>query len=191
MILGFQSVQELWAVRAKLNLDKELDKAYQEWQTGPEAPFEQQANAMLESTDYSPEMVALDPPPSKPRIFELRVYHSPNYRSLKSLHERFAGPESKLFHKSGVHPILYSSTVIGPNMPNLTYVTPFDDLASQGKGLGCVWLGSGVAESATGLGGEERPDCILQSDPAISRDCLFTHSVGGRHPEGSSLAMSL
>jgi len=133
VILGFQSVQELWAVRGKLNLDQELDKAYQEWQSGPEAPFEQQVNTLLESTDYAHEMVALDPPPGKPRIFELRVYHSPSYRTLKSLHERFAGPEGKLFHKSGIHPILYSSTVIGPNMPNLTYLTPFEDLATREK----------------------------------------------------------
>jgi hypothetical protein len=32
-----------------------------------------------------------------------------------------------------VHPILYGTTVIGPNMPNLTYVIPFEDLAAREK----------------------------------------------------------
>ena len=133
LIMGFQSIEELWAVRAKLNSDRELEKAFEAWQAGAEPPFEEQANALLEATDYSPEIVPLDPPPQTPRIFELRVYHSPTYRQLKALHGRFDGAEIKIFHRSGVHPILYTSTVIGPNMPNLTYVIPFADLAAREK----------------------------------------------------------
>ena len=51
VILGFQSVQEFWSVRAKLNADKDLEKAFEDWQTGPEPPFEQQPNVLLEATD--------------------------------------------------------------------------------------------------------------------------------------------
>ena len=133
MILGFQSIAEFWSVRARLNEDKELEKTFEAWQSGPEPPFEQQANALLEATDYSPEVVPPDPPPKTPRIFELRVYHSPSQQHLKALHGRFAGPEIKIFHKVGVNPIFYASTVIGPNMPNLTYVIPFEDLAAREK----------------------------------------------------------
>ena len=96
MILGFQSIADFWRVRGRLNEDKELEKAFEAWQSGPEPPFEQQANALLEATDYSPEVVPLDPPPKRPRIFELRVYHSPSYQHLKAVHERFAGPEIKI-----------------------------------------------------------------------------------------------
>jgi hypothetical protein len=133
VILGFQSIQEFWSVRAKLNADKELEQAFENWQAGSEPPFEQQTNMLLEATDYSPEVVPLDPPPRTPRVFELRVYHSPTYRQLTALHERFSGAEIKIFHRSGVHPIFYSSTVIGPNMPNLTYLIPFADLAAREK----------------------------------------------------------
>jgi hypothetical protein len=133
VILGFQSIEEMWNLRAKLFEDQELQKSFEAWQAGPEPPFEQQTNVLLEAVDYSPEIVTPDPPPKSPRIFELRVYHSPTYRQLAALHERFEGPEIKIFHRVGVHPILYSSTVIGPNMPNLTYVIPFDDLAAREK----------------------------------------------------------
>ncbi len=133
MILGFQSIEEFWSVRARLNADRELEKAFEAWQSGPEPPFEVQTNALLEATEYSPEVVPLDPPPQTPRIFELRVYHSPTYRQLTAVHERFAGPEIRIFHRVGVHPILYTSTVIGPDMPNLTYLTPFTDLAAREK----------------------------------------------------------
>ncbi|MFB3779433.1 MAG: NIPSNAP family protein [Bryobacteraceae bacterium] len=133
LILGFESIQEFWTVRAKLNGDQALERAFADWQAGSEPPFERQDNVLVEAADYSPEIVPLDPPPAAPRIFELRVYHSPTYRQLKALHDRFAGPETALFHKSGIHPVLYGSTVIGPNMPNLTYLTPFSDLAAREK----------------------------------------------------------
>jgi hypothetical protein len=116
-----------------LNADQALEKAFADWQAGAEPPFEQQNNVLLEAADYSPEIVPLDPPPATPRIFELRVYHSPTQRQLKALHERFGGPETRIFHRVGVNPVLYGSTVIGPNMPNLTYLTPFTDLAAREK----------------------------------------------------------
>lgn len=133
LVLGFQSVEEFWTIRGKLNQDKELEKAFEAWQAGPEAPFESQNNSLLEATDYSPEVLPLDPPPKAPRIFELRVYHAPSWPHLKFLHERFAGPETKIFARNGVHPIFYTSCVIGPNMPNLTYVIPFESLAAREK----------------------------------------------------------
>ena len=157
VILGFRSIEEFWSVRAKLNADKELEKASEAWQAGPEPPFEQMTSALLEATDYSPEIVALDPPPVSPRLFELRVYHSPTYSQLRALHERFAGPEIQLFHKHGVHPILYTSTVVGPQIPNLTYVIPFADLAAREKAWAAfganprLFLGVLAVEAAVGI----------------------------------------
>jgi len=63
----------------------------------------------------------------------LRVYHASSGTVLRALHERFAGPETKIFARSGIHPVLYSSTIIGPDMPNLTYLIPFDSLAAREK----------------------------------------------------------
>jgi len=133
LIVGFSSLGEMWDLRDKLKEDGELQKAFEDWQKGPEPPFEQQTNTLLEAAGYSQEIVPLATPPETPRIFELRVYHSPTWRQLQALHERFAGPEIKIFHRVGVHPILYTSTVIGPNMPNLTYLIPFADLAAREK----------------------------------------------------------
>jgi hypothetical protein len=133
LIIGFQSMEEMWSLRARLKQDQDLQKAFEAWQSGPEPPFEHQTNTLLEATDYSPEIVPPRTPPQSSRIFELRVYHSPTWQQLKALHERFAGPEIKIFQRVGVHPVLYSSTVIGPNMPNLTYLIPFDDLAAREK----------------------------------------------------------
>ena len=130
-IFGFESLDELWSLHTRLNQDQELNKKYEAWERGAEPPFEHQTNTLLEAAEYSSEITGESR--KSPRLFELRVYHSPTWSQLKALHERFAGPEIKIFHRVGVHPILYTSTIIGPNMPNLTYLIPFDSLAAREK----------------------------------------------------------
>jgi hypothetical protein len=142
LILGFRSLEAFQEVGRELWKQEKLQKAVEALESGPEPPYEHYSVSLLEATDYSPEIVPLTPPPKAPRIFELRTYHSPTWRQLKALHERFAGPEIKIFHRSGVHPLLYSSTVVGPNMPNLTYLIPFDNLAAREK----AWAAFGADE---------------------------------------------
>jgi hypothetical protein len=133
LILGVQSLDELQNLSKTLWKNEALQKAYEAFENNPEPPCEHYSESLLEAADYSPEIVPLAPPPKTPRIFELRTYHSPTWRQLKALHERFAGPEIKIFHRSGVHPVLYSSTLFGANMPNLTYLIPFESLAAREK----------------------------------------------------------
>jgi hypothetical protein len=133
VIAGFDSFGQISEVDGKLSGDAALPKAIEALENHPEAPCEHFTTTLLEATDYCPEIKADPNPPAVPRIFEVRVYHSPTYRQLKALHERFAGPEIKIFHRVGVNPILYSSTVFGNNMPNLTYVIPFANLAEREK----------------------------------------------------------
>ncbi len=133
IILGFQSADELWSVHSKMIADEELKKAFEAWENHQEPPYEHYSSSILEATAYCPEVKADASPRQTPRIFELRTYHSPTWRQLAALHERFAGPEIKIFHRSGVHPILYTSTLIGPSMPNLTYLIPFENLADREK----------------------------------------------------------
>ncbi len=86
---------------------------------------------VLEAAAFSPEIT-----PAKsetPRYFELRMYHAPTMPQLKALHGRFRGSEVGIFHRSGIHPLFYASTVIGANMMNLTYLIPFDSLAAREK----------------------------------------------------------
>jgi NIPSNAP len=131
VIYGFGSLDELWSVHGKSLADPDLMKAYDALDSGPEPSFETLDTTLLEAAPYSPEIAAV--PDGKARIFELRVYHSPTFRQLTALHERFSGPEIEIFHRVGIHPILYCSTLIGPNIPNLTYLIPFENLAAREK----------------------------------------------------------
>ena len=117
---GFNSLDELHTAHTKMTTDP----------GGPDPGFDTLDTTLLEAAPYSPE-ITTSPAGAKPRVFELRVYHSPTYRQLGALHDRFSGPEIKIFHRTGIHPVLYSSTMIGQNMPNLTYLIPFESLAHR------------------------------------------------------------
>ncbi len=132
-IAGFHSLDELWAVHNSVVKNQELQKAFEQSEEVADTMVESQANVLLEAMPFSPE-VAADSKPRKPaRVFELRVYHTAKWRQLNGLAERFGGPEIKIFHRVGIHPILYASTLMGPNIPNLTYLIPFDSLAAREK----------------------------------------------------------
>lgn len=132
-IIGYRSLEEIEKVQNALRAQPEFQNAVEQWERDSEPPYEHYSTSLLEATDYSPEITPVDPPPKTPRIFELRTYHSPTLRQLRALHERFAGPEIKIFHRVGVHPVLYSSMIFGANQPNLTYLIPFENLAAREK----------------------------------------------------------
>ena len=131
MIAGFSSFEEIWAMRSKVMDDAGMVAAANKLDQGTEPPFDSQSVSIIEAAPYSPEIVAEKR--DTPRLFELRVYHSPRFSQLQALHNRFNNAEIKIFHRSGIHPVLYGSTVVGPNQPNLTYLIPFDSLAAREK----------------------------------------------------------
>jgi len=141
-IQGFHSFDEMFHVHGALDEDAGLKKAREALEAGLEPALEALDSAILGATPYSPEIVPADHSGKPPRIFELRQYHSPTWRQLEALHARFSGPEIKIFHRTGIHPLFYSSTLIGPNQPNPTYLIPFDNLAAREK----AWTAFGADE---------------------------------------------
>jgi hypothetical protein len=76
-----------------------------------------------------PELVV---PEKKPRIFELRTYESHSIKAAKKKIEMFnEGGEIKIFQKTGLQPVFFGETLIGPKIPNLTYMLVFNDLADR------------------------------------------------------------
>jgi hypothetical protein len=133
VIIGYKSLADLAETHAASEKDEALMKVHEQWDRDNEPNAESHSSMVLQATDFSPELVIDKEPRKAQRIFELRTYHSPSAHQLQALNERFAGPEIKIFHRSGVHPILYTNTIIGPNVPNLTYVIPFDNLDAREK----------------------------------------------------------
>ncbi len=133
LVLSGFAANDMATSLAAIEGDSAYKAALAELESGAEPPFDSQQTVLLQATAYSPEIVAPAEKPKTPRYFELRVYHSPTRRQLAMLHERFSGPEIQIFHRSGIHPLFYSETAFGPEMPNLTYFTPFSTLADREK----------------------------------------------------------
>lgn len=133
VLSGFAAWDEMVASGARIEADPGYQKAFAEFEAGGEPPFDTSQSLLLQAADFSPEIVPPAEKPKTPRYFELRVYHSPTHRQLRMLHERFAGPEIRIFHRSGIHPILYADTIVGPDLPNLTYLIPFASQADREK----------------------------------------------------------
>jgi hypothetical protein len=133
VLTGYRSVDEVWAVRTRLAADKELEAATDAWESAQEPPFENTNSALLENGDYVPPLTALNPPPKAPRVFEMRIYHAPTWKHMRGLQWRFGEGEMTILAKCGAAPVLFATTVIGQDTPNLTWITAFEDEAARDK----------------------------------------------------------
>ena len=127
LLMGFPS-QEAWArMHQEAFADREFVESVHEWERT--TPYESYSLTHLHATSYSPKFVAKAA--AEQRIFELRLYHAHSGREMRALHDRFRGPEIKIFRRCGINPLLYATTTAGALMPNLTYLTPFGSLAER------------------------------------------------------------
>jgi hypothetical protein len=132
VIFSYPSLTEMEALWGKLNADPDYAAAVAEVERDEPAFYRTEAT-LLRSTSFCPAFAPTpaDNPPHK--LYELRIYESPTNRQLTYLHDRFAGGEIDVFHKSGIHPILYADTVFGSNLPNMVYLTPFESADHREK----------------------------------------------------------
>jgi hypothetical protein len=71
----------------------------------------------------------LTPPARGKRIFQLRTYESPSYRDHVVKVLMFHSGEFEIFKNAGLQPVFFGDTLIGPRLPNLTYMLSFADSA--------------------------------------------------------------
>ena len=67
------------------------------------------------------------------RLFELRTYESPTDQDHVRKIEMFHSGEFDVFQKAGFWQVFYGDTLIGPRLPNLTYMLGFPNLAERDK----------------------------------------------------------
>ena len=69
----------------------------------------------------------------RPRIFELRTYESHSEKASKKKIEMFNRAEITIFRRAGLTPVFFGETLVGANMPNLTYMLVYEDMAARDK----------------------------------------------------------
>ena len=82
------------------------------------------------------EMTGLAPPkldsPKNERVYELRSYEGASEKIFRNKVQMFnAGGEIKLFSRLGFNGVFYGEVVFGAKMPNLMYMTSFNNMQSR------------------------------------------------------------
>lgn len=65
------------------------------------------------------------------RIFELRTYESPSEKAGQRKMRMFEDGEAAVFRRLGMAPVFFGQAVAGANLPSLTYMLAYDDLAAR------------------------------------------------------------
>ncbi len=62
------------------------------------------------------------------RVYQLRTYESPSDRDHIRKVEMFNHGEFEIFVNAGAQPVFFGDTLVGPRLPNLTYMLSFSDM---------------------------------------------------------------
>lgn len=143
-ILALTSYPSISAVETgmeKMKADKEFQKGFNDYNSMTELSYIRMESSLLRAFDSIP---GIEAPPGDakhaPRIFELRTYESSNVKASKTKIKMFDDAEIKIFRRCGMIPVFFGETLIGRNLPNLTYMLAYDDLAARDK----VWKAFGA-----------------------------------------------
>lgn len=133
-VASYASLAAMEAAMEKLSADGEYGKAADAYHSAQGLGYVRTESSLLRAFDSIPavEVPATDGQRA-PRIFELRTYESNNPATLKRKIKMFDEGEIAIFRKTGLQPVFFGETIVGPKMPNLTYLLAFDSLAAREK----------------------------------------------------------
>jgi hypothetical protein len=126
------TVDSVATIDLRLAKDAEFQKAAQPFWEAPatSTAFVRAENSLLAAFEGWPKVTAPAAAATKSkRIFQLRTYESPSDRDHVRKVEMFHSGEFDIFLKAGFHPVFFGDTLVGPRMPNLTYMLSFADMA--------------------------------------------------------------
>ena len=133
-VTSYPSLAAIETAREKLAADTEFQAASEAFNATPELSYMRMESSLLWAF---PSFPTVAPPPAGPNraahIFEMRTYESPNDKILARKIRMFGDGEIAIFRRLGMPPVFFGQTIVGPRMPNLTYMLAFDDLAAREK----------------------------------------------------------
>ena len=131
-LASYSSFAAIEAAHEAIAADREFQAAFDEFNSMTELSYVRMESSLLWAFPSMPAVEVPSPGPS-PRIFELRTYQSPNEKAGDRKVKMFGDGEIAIFRKCGMLPIFFGETIVGSNMPNLTYMLAYDDLAARDK----------------------------------------------------------
>ena len=135
VLVPYRSLEDFHRTTETLLKDAEYNSAGRHYldATHEQTPYKRMEVTLLEAFTGMPtmEQPGLTGPRAE-RIYELRSYEGPTEKRNRSKVKMFnAGDEIGLFRTLGFNSVFFGEVLAGSNMPNLMYMTTFDNMASR------------------------------------------------------------
>jgi hypothetical protein len=134
VLIPSASVERLVTIDDRLLKDDAYMKAADAFLNAPakQPAFLRMESSLMQAYEKMPKITL--PPVSvskSPRVFELRTYESGTIQDHWRKIEQMSSGEGDIFSKAGIPQVFYGDTLIGPRLPNLTYMLCFNSLAER------------------------------------------------------------
>ena len=135
LFIPFSSYEQFAALDAVLLQDEQYQEAGKEYLLAPHdnPPYDRIETILLNAFEGSPnfQLPKLMGPRAE-RVYELRNYEGPTEALYRNKVEMFnKGDEIGLFERLGFNAVFYGEVVAGGRMPNLMYLTTFENRKSR------------------------------------------------------------
>ncbi len=137
LLLPHPNAESVLTLVGRLNADAEYQRGALSFRNLPpsDPPYLRRESSLLSAFAAAPSVEApTGPEAAASRVFELRTYESHNEAAGAKKIEMFekAG-EIAIFRRVGLRPVFFGRNVVGPNLPSLTYMLVFADMAAREK----------------------------------------------------------
>ncbi|WP_180538062.1 NIPSNAP family protein [Nevskia soli] len=133
MISQFSSATEAADGFDRMMRNAEFAAAYAQANL-PEPAFVRMDVTLLRAFETTPSLVLpSELPNNASHIFELRTYESNSMVSLRKKLEMFNSGEAAIFKRLGLAPVFFGEGVFGRNLPSLTYMLSFANMAEHDR----------------------------------------------------------
>lgn len=134
MLAGHPSLDSFGTMFARLSEDGEFQKGMSKFHLPGDPGYTRRENSLLRAFDAMPSIQIPESDGKRPaRIFELRTYESNDLNTLHRKIEMFEAGEIGIFKRLGMLPVFFGEAIAGRNLPSLTYMLCYDDLAAREK----------------------------------------------------------
>jgi hypothetical protein len=135
VLLPVRSLERITKMPAKLSADNDYQSKGAEYinavYTAP--PYTRMETILLQAFPLAPQLqVPALKAEKKDRVYELRSYESATEKIFKNKVQMFnEGDEIGLFKRLNFNAVFYSEVIAGGKMPNLMYMTSFENMADR------------------------------------------------------------
>jgi hypothetical protein len=131
-LASYPGVAALESAHDRFAADREFQKGADAYNTIGDPAYIRIESTLLRAF---PAIPTIDVPPNDgkraARIFELRTYESMNEKASDKKVGMFESGEAGIFKRLGMGPVFFGQALVGANLPSLTYMLSFDDLAAR------------------------------------------------------------